>query len=311
MLVPDLPPQMYADLAEVELIVQARTRTRAAVISIAGAYLPQPGDPKLHATLVLLSADLGVYRSDRVLHAAAAVELIHAATRTHNGMVDEASRRRGGERDEPWNHGVALMVGDYLFALAAGEMALSPDPRVITFYSQAVQAVSEAELMPVTALRPLDQARTQYALRAGGATAALIAAACRAGAVCGGLNEAQIEALGAYGHALGLALHIDREIHDFAGNNGATAPGASIRRGAITLPLIAAAASGDADRLEAALGSADYAEIRWAVAEVQRHGMAAARAELAVQTANVRAALAELPAGSARDRLETLAALSG
>jgi geranylgeranyl pyrophosphate synthase len=306
MLVRDLPVHLQADLEQVDQIVQARTRTRAAVISIAGAYLPQPGDPKLHAALVLLSADLGVYRSDRVLHAAAAVELIYAATRTHNGMVDEATRRRGGERDEPWNHGVALMVGDYLFALAAGEMALSPDPRVISYYAHAVLSVSEAELMPVTALRPLAAAREQYALRADGAAAALIAAACRAGAACGGLHEAQIDALGAYGHALGLALHVAAELRDFDAGNGATPSANSLRRGAVTLPLIYAANAGNGVRLEAALGSSDLAELHWAADEVRRYGCAPARAELADLVARARAALVDVAPGAARDRLEAL-----
>ncbi len=310
MFVRDLPAHMHADLDQVEQIVQERTRTRAAVISIAGAYLPQPGDPKLRATLVLLAADLGAYRSDRVLHAAAAVELIYAATRTHNGMIDEAARRRGGDRDEPWNHGVALMVGDYLFALAAGEMALSPDPRVIGYYSQAVLAVSEAELMPVTALRPLAQAREQYALRVGG-TAALVAAACRAGAACGGLSEPQIDALGTYGYALGTALQVAAEIRDFDGGNGVAPPANSLRRGGITLPLICAADQGDGDRLEAALGSADFAEIRWAADEVRRYGLAPARAELADQIAHARAVLADLPSGAARTRLEDVATAFG
>lgn len=311
MLVRDLPPHMHADLEQVDQIVQERTRTRAAVISIAGAYLPQPGDPKLHATLVLLSADLGVYRSNRLLHAAAAVELIYAATRTHNGMVDEATRRRGGERAEPWNHGVALMVGDYLFALAAGEMALSPDPRVIGYYSQAVLAISEAELMPVMALHPFAEAREQYALRVGGTAAALVAAASRAGAACGGLAEAQIEALGVYGHALGTALRIVDEIGDFDAGNGAAPPAGTLRRGMITLPLLYAAATGDGERLAAALGSADSTELRWAADEVRRHGLTPARAELVEQIAQARSALADLPAGAARERLEAVAVAIG
>jgi geranylgeranyl pyrophosphate synthase len=302
-----LPPYMHADLEQVERIVQERTRTRAAVISIAGAYLPQPGDPQLRASLVLLAADLGSYRSDRVLHAAAAVELIYAATRTHNGLIDEAARRRGEARNEPWNHGVALMVGDYLFALAAGEMALSPDPRVISYYSHAVLAVSEAELMPVTALRPLERAREQYALRVGGSSSALVAAACRAGAACGGLNETQIEALGAYGHALGMMLQIAAEIRDFAPGNSTTPPASSLRRGKVSLPLIYAAQSGDGARLAAALDSDDRGELHWATDEVRRHGLAPARAELAAQVALAHAALADLPPGEARTRLEGVA----
>ncbi|NTW97173.1 MAG: polyprenyl synthetase family protein, partial [Oscillochloris sp.] len=191
-----LPPALLADLQEVDKIVRERTRARAAVIRVADPYVLRPGEDRLRAALVLLSAQAGEYRLERVLHAAAAVELIHAATRTHNDLVDEAERRRGIARQGDWNHGVSLMVGDYLFALAAGEMSLSPDPRVISYYSQAVMRICESELAPVPALRPLERAREQYLAHTGGAAAALYAASCRAGAACGGLPVDQVEALG-------------------------------------------------------------------------------------------------------------------
>jgi geranylgeranyl pyrophosphate synthase len=306
-----LPAHIRSDLAQVEQLVQARTRTRAAVISIAGAYLPQPGDQQLRAMLVLLAADLGTYRSERVLHAAAAVELIHAATRTHNGMIDEAARRRRLPPGEPWNQGIALMVGDYLFALAAGEMALSPDPRVIGYYSAAVLAVSEAELLPVQTLVPLDAAYAQYRVRVGGVSAALLAAACRAGAACGGLAEAQIDQLAAYGEALGYALQINSEIQDFVAATPASPLAESLRRGRMSLPLIYAAQHSDAAQLSAALDSADAAAQRWAHAEVMAHGIAPARYECAAQVDAARTALADLPAGPARHLLESVATAVG
>lgn len=46
------------------------------------------------------------------------------------------------------------MLGDYFFALAAGEMARAPDPRVITYYSQAVMRISEGGLAPVLQATP-------------------------------------------------------------------------------------------------------------------------------------------------------------
>jgi len=299
-----LPPALLADLQEVDQIVRARTRARAAVIRVADPYVLRPGGDRLRAALVLLAAQVGTYQLEQLIHPAAAVELIHAATRTHNDLIDEAERRRGQARQGEWNHGISLMVGDYLFALAAGEMSLSPDPRVISYYSQAVMQICESELAPVPALRPLDLAREQYFAHTGGSAAALYAAACRAGAACGGLPTDQVEALGQFGHELGLALRIDDELRNFAEGTGA---GSSLRYGIASLPLILAAAAGDGERLELALDSGG-ADMGWALDEVRRHGVAPARAELAARADAARAALTAVPAGPARSALEQIAA---
>jgi geranylgeranyl pyrophosphate synthase len=312
MIQPPLPAALSADLQEVERVIHERTRTRAAVIRVAGPHLMRPGDDRLRSALVLLAAQLGEYRLDQAVHAAAAVELIYAATSTHDDLVDEVERRRGLVRQGDWNHGISLMVGDYLFALAAGEMSLSPDPRVIGYYSQAVMQICESQLAPVPALRPAEQATEQYFAYIEGTSAALYAAACKAGAACGGLDVGQIDAIGRFGHELGMALRIGNELRDFARGsaNGTSLAGSSLRYGAATLPLIFAAATGDGSRLELALESGG-ADMAWAVEEVRRHGVGPARAELARRTAAARIALDAFPASQARAALEQIADFAG
>lgn len=300
-----LTSTLAADLQEVDRIVRERTRSRAAVISVAGSRLLQADAERLRAALVLLSADLiGDYASERVLHAAAAVELIYAATQTHDDLVDAAERRRGVPRTDEWSDGVALMVGDYLFALAAVEMALSPDARVIGIYSHAVMQICEAQLAPAAALHPLPQASEQHIAQIAGTTAALLGAACRAGGICSGATPEQIEALGLFGERLGLVRTIAAELREFVAHDGGSAP--SLGRGLVTLPLIYAADSGDGARLAAALDSSDPAELSWATGEVQALGLAPARAELAHRAAAARAALAAFPDTPARAALLAL-----
>lgn len=291
-----LPTALAADLGRVEALVAERARSRAAVLSAAGAGLLQPGAERIRAGLVLVSALAGEYRAERVLHAAAAVELIHAATQTHGDLVDEAERRRGAPRVGAWSQGVALMVGDYLFALAAGEMALMPDPRVISYYAQAVMRITESALAEPPPLRPLDKARPRHLDRLGGA-ASLVAAACQAGGACAGAAPEQIEALARFGHELGMALALADEIRAHG-----DADGAPLQSGAVTLPLIYAANAGDGARLAAALDGAE-SERAWAVAEVARHGLAPARAEVARYAEAARATLEAMPPGPARDAL--------
>ncbi|NJN19758.1 MAG: polyprenyl synthetase [Oscillochloris sp.] len=266
---------------------------------MSGARLPD-GNNLIRAGLVLLTAGLGEYRTEQVLHAAAAAELIRAATLTHDDLIDPAERRRGDAATNDWDNGVVLMVGDYLFALAAGEMALSPDARVISFYSEAVQQIAESALTPVTQLQPADEAYEAYITRATGASAALLAAACRSGAACGGLDEAAITAAGVYGRNLGLAAHISAEIRALEQTPDSA-------RAIISLPLIYAAAHSDAERLLAALDSADPVEQQWLATSIHNHGIGPARAEARRLTDTARATLDVLPDGETRRLLADLA----
>jgi geranylgeranyl pyrophosphate synthase len=277
-----LPPDVLDDLKHVDRVIRERISSRSIVVNIAGQYLLESGGKRLRAALALLAARLGSYNLDDVLHAATTVELIHAASLVHDDLVDEAERRRGLVTVHTrWDHGVALMVGDYFFALAAGEMALSPDSRVITYFSQSVMTICEGELSPVMAAAPQEQALEQYYYKIGCKTAALFEAACQSGMASGKGTDEQIEHLGRFGYDLGLAFQVVDDILDFTGNEELLGKpiGGDLRKGVITLPLIYAVAAGGGERLAAVVDTQDEAEIAWAIGEVQRLGIEPARAE--------------------------------
>src|SRR5262245_37979047 len=239
-----LPPAFAADLQEVDRVVQECTRAQGGVFETVGQPLMAIKDRRIRAALTLLTCSLGDYNLKRVLHAASAVELIHGATVVHNDLVDMAARRRNASSlHARWNDGLALMAGDYFFALAAVEMALAPDARVITYFSQAVMRICEGALAPVIAALPSETAQEQYLFMIGCKNGALFEAACKAGMASGGGSPEQIEQIGQFGYALGLAAQIYNDLHDYTGDgahNGRPA-GSDLRRGVITLPLIYAA----------------------------------------------------------------------
>jgi heptaprenyl diphosphate synthase len=134
-----IPNTIAADLQAVDALILERVRSRSALIGAASSHILASGGKRIRAALTLLACQLGRYELDQVIHAAAAVEMIHAASLVHDDLIDDAERRRSKVTVHTrWDSGVALMVGDYLFALAAVEMSLAPDPRIIAFYSQAV-----------------------------------------------------------------------------------------------------------------------------------------------------------------------------
>ncbi len=260
-----------------------RVRSNTALITLAGRHVLQSGGKRLRAALALLAAQLGPrFTFDTAIYAATTVELIHVASLVHDDLVDEAERRRGEVSVHTrWDHGVALMVGDYFFALASAEMALAPDPRVITYFSEAVMTICEGELTPVVDATPLDVALRQYYTKIGSKTASLFRAACKAGIAISGGSDHDIEALGKFGYDVGLAFQIVDDILDFMGNEALLGKpaGSDLRHGIITLPLIYAVAKTSDTRLAGAVDSSDTAEVQWAIDEVRRLGIAPAYEE--------------------------------
>ena len=274
-----VPSALLADLEKVDRIILDRVQPRLSVIKIAGQHILTSGGKRIRGALALLSAQLGHYDLERVLHSAAAIELIHAASLVHDDLVDEAERRRGTVTVHTrWDGDVALMVGDYLFALASAEMALAPDPRIIEFFSRGVMTICEGELSPVVDVTPLDVALDQYLYKIGAKTAALFEAACKAGMVCGGGTPEQVEALGRFGYELGLAFQIVDDVLDYVGDAATLGKpaGNDLREGTITLPLIYAVEAGGGPDLAEVIDiqPPDEGRIRWAIGEIRRLGAA-------------------------------------
>jgi heptaprenyl diphosphate synthase/octaprenyl-diphosphate synthase len=268
---------LIADLETVDQIIIERVQPRLQVIKIAGQHILTSGGKRIRAALALLAAQIGRYDLDRVQHSAAAVELIHAASLVHDDLVDEAERRRGKVTVHTrWDGNVALMVGDYLFALAAAEMALAPDPRIIEYFSRGVMTICEGELSPVLDVAPLDVAIDQYLYKIGCKTAALFEAACKAGMVCGGGTQEQVDALGRFGYDLGVAFQIVDDMLDYTADEATLGKpaGNDLREGTITLPLIYAVEAGGGRALASVLDlqPPDEQRIAWAIGEVRRLG---------------------------------------
>jgi heptaprenyl diphosphate synthase len=306
-----IPAALLADLQIVDQIVVDRVQPRLAVIKVASQHILTSGGKRIRAALALLAAQLGRYDLDRVLHSAAAVELIHAASLVHDDLVDEAARRRGTITVHTrWDGDVALMVGDYLFALAAAEMALAPDPRIIAYFSHGVMTICEGELSPVMDAAPLGTAIEQYLYKIGCKTAALFEAACKAGMVCGSGTQHQIDALGRFGFQLGLAFQIVDDVLDYTADEATLGKpaGNDLREGTITLPLIYAVAAG-ANGLTELLDVRPIADERmaWALGEVRRLGAPPAMDDARAAVDRALAHLDEFPDSPAKYALGEIA----
>ena len=118
--------------------------------------------------------------------------------------------------------------------------------KVLKILSHASAVIAEGEVNQLTAQRRIDTSEEQYLEIIGAKTAALFAAACRIAAVVAERDDAQEQALDAYGRNLGIAFQLVDDAIDYA-SDGATMGkdlGDDFRDGKVTLPVILAYARG-------------------------------------------------------------------
>lgn len=304
------------ELRLVDRAVLEKFESRSILLNAASRYLLSSGGKRMRASLTLLASRLvGEPNQAQVLNVATAIEMIHAASLVHDDLIDEADVRRGRATvHSKWGGNVALMVGDYLFALAAGQMAQAADPRIIQIFARGVERICEAELSPVTDVVPLQRALDQYYNKVGGKTAALFECAAEGGMIVGGGDEQQVDALRLFGFEIGLAFQIIDDILDFTGDERTLGKpaGHDLKEGTITLPVIFAVDMGAGDVVREAaqtfepspeLVAAAVAEVRRICATRRAYG----EAERLVQQAITR--LDIFPESAAKDGLIELAEL--
>jgi heptaprenyl diphosphate synthase len=167
--------------------------------------------------------------------------MVHLATLIHDDIIDHADTRRGIPTvNARWGEGVAILLGDYLFARTAGIIADLNDTRVIRLFSETVATVCEGTILETLSAGQLDLSVDVYLERISRKTACLMAACCKGGAIVSNASEARADALYNFGLNLGTAFQIVDDVLDYTGSEESVGKptGNDLRQGVITLPLI-------------------------------------------------------------------------
>jgi geranylgeranyl pyrophosphate synthase len=219
-------------LDELELRLAVAVEHNPGLVAAVGRNAIAAGGKRLRPLLVHLTCP---DRAD-ALRAGVAVELAHVATLVHDDLIDGAELRRG--RSSAWHeHGAsaARAGGDYLFARAMAELATAGDLEGVEILAGACLAITRGEAMQQQQLHDPDTPIEAYLARISLKTGKLFEAACLLGS-----RNAR---LGEFGLALGVAFQIADDILDCVGDTIETGkiPGADLREGVPTLPLVLAA----------------------------------------------------------------------
>jgi len=159
----------------------------------------------------------------QALAPAAAVEMIHAFSLVHDDLpaMDDDDLRRG--RPTLHKHAgeaMAILAGDAMLGLAVELITrrLQPPGLAANVCRELIEGcnnmiagqVYDTLPEPDDSADPVERLRTIHSHKTG----ALIRAACRMGALCGGADEEQLGAVTRYGEAIGLMFQVVDDLLD-------------------------------------------------------------------------------------------------
>ena len=305
------------DMGSVNALIRDRMASEHAPrIPEVTAHLVEAGGKRLRPMLTLAAARMLGGAGDRAVKLAATVEFIHTATLLHDDVVDESTRRRGRPTANLlWDNKSSVLVGDYLFARSFQLMTECDSLAVMAVLANASAVIAEGEVLQLTAAQNLGTTEAVYLQVIRGKTAALFAAACEVGAMVAGGSPAQVDAMRAYGDALGIAFQMADDLLDYGGTAAiGKNTGDDFRERKLTLPVIrAVAAADDAERAfwvrVIEKGDQREGDLDEALALMRRHGtLEATRAEANRWADVARASLAAMPEHPVKGMLGDLAA---
>jgi octaprenyl-diphosphate synthase len=303
------------DMAAVDAIIHQHMTSPVGVIPNLAAHLIDAGGKRIRPLITLASARLLGGGGDGPRKLAAAVEFIHSATLLHDDVVDVSAMRRGKQSANTiWGNSSSVLVGDFLFARSFNLMVETGDLMVLDILARAASVIAEGEVMQLAAANDAETTRERYMEIVEAKTAALFAAAAKAGAVAAGRPGAEATALDTYGRELGLAFQLVDDALDYGGASAAMGKnvGDDFKEGKVTLPVVFARDAGD--EAERAFWRRVVSESRTdddfhrALALLKRHNAIERTLEVARQhVAKARAALSTLPMNAYNEALGEIA----
>ncbi len=238
------------DFEKVEAALEENLDPNLDLVKEIASHLLFSGGKRLRPLLLIHSARLCGYTQGREIEFSTIFEYLHAATLLHDDVVDGADLRRGRPAAHTkWEAPQVVLTGDFLLARALNLAARTRKPDLISVIARITQEMSQGEIDQLYWKGSTDLTEAQYLKIIQRKTAVLIEGATRSGAILAGADTETETALKDFGYHIGMAFQMADDLLDYTataeelGKN----PGADMREGKLTLPLLHAMEKADAD----------------------------------------------------------------
>lgn len=206
------------------------------------------GGKRFRPLLTVISSRLSGGSSEEIYNLSIAFEYLHLATLFHDDIIDRAETRRGKPSVcKAYGIAAAILAGDFLHSRAMEVIGRLGGEQALEIFCGATEAIVDGEFVQLRNAENFNQSEADYFRAIEGKTALLISAATEIGALFGGADRNQQQALREYGRNLGYGFQIVDDLLDYRGEESATgkSTGNDLCEGKMTLPLILALEQAD------------------------------------------------------------------
>lgn len=307
---------VQADLAGIEQALSDNLNPHFDLVRQVAGHILFSGGKRLRPLLMILAARLCAYEGRDAMQYAAIFEYLHAATLLHDDVVDGADLRRGRTvAHQVWDQPTAVLTGDFLLARSLSLAARTGLPEVIDTIAAITENMSQGEIRQLHHKGDLTLTETIYLDVIRAKTAVLFQGACRVGALIARASRKHVQDLADYGYHLGMAFQMADDLLDYTQDALALGkkPGADLREGKLTLPVIFALERAEGHEREwmttmIQRGEFDRDAFEQLVAVLEKHGGIAYTRQCAQQhIQKAKAALATFGVSTERDILQDVA----
>jgi len=252
------------DLLLVEQALEANLTPNLDLVRQVAGHLLFAGGKRLRPLLMIHAARMCGFQTGQEIEFSTIFEYLHAATLLHDDVVDGSDTRRGKPCAHTlWDAPKVVLTGDFLLATALVIAAKTNTPRVIEVIAQITADMSQGEILQMEKKGNPDLTEDEYNQIIERKTAVLIQGACRTGAIVAKAGQNRETALKNYGWHLGMAFQMADDLLDYTATAGQLGknPGADMREGKLTLPLIYSlekAGAPDRERMLAAMARPQF-----------------------------------------------------
>lgn len=202
-------------------------------------YIVKRKGKQIRPMFVFFAAKLFNGINESTYRGASLVELLHTATLVHDDVVDDSDERRGFfSINALWKNKIAVLVGDYLLSKGLLLSVKNKDYNLLEIVSEAVEAMSEGELLQIEKTRNLNLSEEVYFEIIRKKTASLIASCCAIGAASAGASETDIKNMHLFGEKIGIAFQIKDDLLDYGDDVIGKPTGIDLKEKKLTLPII-------------------------------------------------------------------------
>ncbi|MEE2742912.1 MAG: polyprenyl synthetase family protein [Bdellovibrionota bacterium] len=174
------------------------------------------GGKRLRPLLTFLMGDLLNVNSESLRPYARAVELVHAASLSHDDVIDNAEMRRGVPSiNILGSNKKAILAGDYLLADVIVDLTARGNLKLVSEMSSVIKDLAEGEWIQLEASQERNYDWNVIETIARKKTSSVMSYCCVAPAILGGHSDEVVELCRDFGINLGLGFQLMDDALDF------------------------------------------------------------------------------------------------